>query len=420
MRKSLFALENDDSLNNPAEMEVSGEEGEAAAALTEAGDDASEIAEVAEAASEGTEAADQLGQVEELVEDAVENGEGLDPVAAEAVRISVEAICGRIGANPRAVYSLYATENFQSASSRKANSRIALEGIGEFLKNLYEKIKAALTNMWAKIKAFWAKHISTLGRVKKALEAMKAKVAASSGKIDGRAQLDEAPSSMVDAFAGKGAINATVVGKFIAAHKAMNDLTATTSAKITEVNNLAASKPGTGKIAEILSNVKNIELGSNQAPLVNGVYILYEVEKESDTDKVNITVSRNTIDDKEVKRSFIIADKAEVKTALDEALGVINITIKSRDLTDKESAAVQKFMQAIGKAVNDLEKSQTANGRTQSEDQKKQVEELRRQLSQVYNANAKWGGIPVEAMNQNIRLAKAVLSFASICLKNYK
>ena len=59
-----------------------------------------------------------MEEVEGLVEDAVENGEGLDPVAAEAVRISVEAICARIGANPKAVYPLYATENFASASSR--------------------------------------------------------------------------------------------------------------------------------------------------------------------------------------------------------------------------------------------------------------------------------------------------------------
>lgn len=420
MRKSLFALENDDSLNTPAEMDVSGEEGEAAAALTETADDAGEITEVAEAASEGTEAADQMQQVEELVQDAVENGEGLDPVAAEAVRISVEAICARIGANPKSVYSLYATENFQSASSRKANSRIALEGIGEFLKNLYEKIKAALNNMWTKIKAFWAKHVSTLGRVKKALEAMKAKVAASSGKIEGRAQLDEAPSSMVDAFAGKGAINASAVGKFIAAHKAMNEETAVTVAKVAEINTKAASNPAASKAGEVLGAIKAVTLGTAAAPLINGVFISYEVEKETDSDKVTITVSRNTIEDKEAKRNLIIADKGELKAALDEALVVINATIKSKDLSDKAEAANQKFLQAIGKAINEVEKSQSSGDKQQTVKEKEEVEELRRQLSQVYNANSKLGVIPVEALNQNIRLAKAVLGFCGICLKNYK
>ena len=185
MRKSLFALENDAEIGD-AEMSVSPEEGQASDAANEASDDMNDIAETAEAVDTGADAGEQLGQVEELVEDAVENGEGLSPVAAEAVRISVEAICARIGANPGSVYSLYATENFQSASSRKANSRIALEGVGEFLKNLYEKIKAALTNMWTKITDFWDKHISTLGRVKKALESMKTKVASSSGKFKDR------------------------------------------------------------------------------------------------------------------------------------------------------------------------------------------------------------------------------------------
>ena len=432
MRKSLFALENDDSMNNAPEMEVSGEEGEAAAALTETGDDGAEITEVAEAASEGTEAADQLGEVEALVEDAVENGEGLDPVAAEAVRISVVAICARIGANPRAVYSLYATENFQSASSRKANSRIALEGIGEFLKNLYEKIKAALSNMWTKIKAFWAKHISTLGRVKKALEAMKAKVSSSSGKIDGRAQVDEAPSSMVDAFAGKGSINTAAIDKFIKAHAGMVTLVGKTTDTIRALTDAAAANPAKAEVTSQLGKMGNVTLGSKSDPLVGGVWIVYEVEKEADTDKVNITVTRENIDDKETKRSLIIADKGEVKTVLDGTLSVINNTVKSKDLSDKSEAAAQKFFQALGKAINELERGQVnrqaspgskgtpASPAGQTTAEKEEVENLRRQLSQIYSLNSKFAAQPVEMISQNIRLAKAVLGFSAICLKNYK
>lgn len=422
MRKSLFALENDDSMNNAPEMEVSGEEGEAAAALTETGDDGAEITEVAEAASEGTEAADQLGEVEALVEDAVENGEGLDPVAAEAVRISVEAICARIGANPRAVYSLYATENFQSASSRKANSRIALEGIGEFLKNLYEKIKTALSNMWTKIKAFWAKHISTLGRVKKALEAMKTKVSSSSGKIEGRAVIDEAPSSMVDAFVGTGSLNTSAVEKYIAAHAASTKTSAVNNAEIATYNSAAeklAAKAGLAPAAA--TNRRNdtvnkfTDLGGKDAPLVGGVYIVYEVEAaDSDEDKVNVTVTRETIDNKETKRTFVIAGKDEVKSVLGETLTVINETIKVKDSSDKLETSLNKFMQAIGKTVNEKEKKDS------SEQDKEATKTLRNQLAQTYSLNSKMASQSIEMLNMNIRLAKAVLGFSAICLKNYK
>lgn len=421
MRKSLFALENDDNLDNAAEMEVSGEEGEAAAALTETGDDTGEIAEVAEAASEGTEAADQLGQVEELVEDAVENGEGLDPVAAEAVRISVEAICARIGANPRSVYSLYATENFQSASSRKANSRIALEGIGEFLKNLYEKIKAALSNMWTKIKAFWAKHISTLGRVKKALEAMKTKVSSSSGKIEGRSVIDEAPSSMIDAFAGTGSLGAAAVSKYVEAHAGYTKSSAQNNASITGFNTAAANinaNPGgrNNAATQVRDAFKNFhDLGDKTRPLVGGVYIVYEVEaNDSDEDKVTVTVNRETIDNKETKRTFVIAGKDEVKDILTKTLTVINETIKVKDSSDKLETSLNKFLQAVSKTINEKEKGDTTEKDTEN------TKALRNQLTQTYSLNSKLGSQSIEMLNMNIRLAKAVLGFSALCLKNYK
>lgn len=420
MRKSLFALENDDSMNNAAEMEVSGEEGEAAAALTETGDDASEIAELAEAASEGTEAADQMGEVEALVEDAVENGEGLDPVAAEAVRISVEAICGRIGANPRSVYSLYATENFQSASSRKANSRIALEGIGEFLKNLYARIKAALTKMWEKIKAFWAKHISTLGRVKKALEAMKTKVGSSSGKIEGRSVIEEAPSSMVDAFAGKGTINTAVVEKFIKSHEAASKEVNYTSDGIKGVNDAVAATKTTFDIGVIFSKFKTHTLGTEAEPLVGGVWIEYEIEKESDSDKATVNVTRNNIDDKETKRQLTLTDKAEVKSLLDKTLVIINATIKSKELSDKADAAAQKFLQSMEKTVNEIEKDASNKQGGANTSDEETIKKLRNMMGQMYLLNSKLGTQPVEMLNQNIRLAKAVMGYSALCLKSYK
>ena len=413
MRKSLFALENDGEVGD-VEMSVSPEEGQIADAGNEVGDDLGEITEVAEAVNTGADAGEQLGEVEALVEDAVENGDGLSPVAAEAVRISVEAICARIGANPRAVYSLYATENFQSASSRKANSRIALEGVGEFLKNLYEKIKAALKNMWTKIKEFWNKHISTLGRVKKALEAMKTKVTSSSGKIKGSSQMEEAPSSLVNAFAGKGAINTTAIDKFIKAHVAMVALAADTSEKISDLNKVATAKVNSFDVVTALNKLEPFTLGSSAEPLIGGVWIDYDVEKETDTDKVTVTVTRETIDEKETKRSLIIADKGDVKAVLDSTLKIINDTIKSKDLSDKAEDASNKYFQALGKAIDKFEKDFS------NLDIKSRVETRRRQLSQIYALNSKLGVVPVEMMLQNIRLAKAVMGYASVCLKNYK
>lgn len=410
MRKSLFALENE-AVIEETEMSVTPEEGQAAGAYTEASDDMQEIEETAEAVETGADAGEQLGQVEELVEDTVENADGLTPVAAEAVRISVEAICARIGANPRAVYSLYAAENFQSASSRKASSRIALEGVGNFLKDLYEKIKAALKNMWVKITAFWDKHISTLGRVKKALEAMKAKVSASSGKFEGRSQLDEAPSSLVDAFIGTGVLNVGAIDKFIKTHAAATGTSEEVTSKVTAFNAVINQSVLTigGKNSPVTGIFKEKNLGTPEAPLVGGTHIHYAVEGGEDSeDPVNIVTTRETVSDKETKRALILADKGEVKNLLDSTLRIINETIKIKNSVVKLQEATTKMLNGFDKAI--------VNADPSGEGYKTQ----RAALSKAYKVNSKAGMVSGEMLTQNIKLAKAVMGYASICLKNYK
>lgn len=418
MRKSLFALENVDTLVDGVEMDISPEEGEAADVLNDVSEDGNDIAEMAEAVSEGSEAAGQMEEVEALVEDVAENGEGLDPVAAEAIRISVEAICARVGANPKAVYSLYATENFTSASSRKANTRIALEGVGEFLKDLYAKIKAALSKMWEKVKAFWAKHVSTLGRVKKALDSMKTKVASSTGKFKDRADIEQAPGAMVDAFPGKGTISAASIMKFVEAHVTMTTTVGEVVSKISDVNAKATESAASKSIESVEALVKTIDsglakkkLGTSDAPMVGGVYISYEVDvSDAKEGVVSITQDRQVIDDKESKVTLVMADKGALKNLLDKTVGVINETIKIKDKSAKSEESVKKMMDALGKAINDITTGDNADD----------VKVLRNVMKAAHQYNAKVAGVNVEILSQNIRLAKGVLGFAALSLKNYK
>ena len=230
-----------------------------------------------------------MEQVEELVEQAAEEGEGLDPVAAEAVRIAVEAICARVGANPKSMYALYATENFQSASSRKANTRFALEGVKEFLQDLWKKIKAALSNLWSKVKAFWEKHVSSLGQVKKALESMKKKVSASSGKFEGQGFVEKAPGFILSSFPVQdGDVTKEDITKVIAAHgkaEASKEVAVVAAAATTEVGKSAkkASK-ATGVAtesadvdAQLAKYTGAKTYGSKEAPLVGGIHIVWDV-----------------------------------------------------------------------------------------------------------------------------------------------
>ena len=417
MRKSLFALENIGDITNTAGVDISPEEGDTASVSIDVSDDLESIAEQADAVNVGTDAAGQLEQVQDLITDANENGGGLDPVAAEALRIAVEAICSRVDADPKVVYSLYAAENFQASSTRKANSGYALEGVGQLAKDFYAKVKAVLSSMWAKINAFWAKHISSLGRVKKALESMKSKVASSSGKFEGRAQLDEAPSMLVDTFPGKGRLNKAAIDKFVAVHRSATEEAQAITSAITTFNSDAANVSITTEAEakafrdKVAGKVDGKALGTESSPLVNGVYIEYKIEGDSEEDGFNLVVERNTIGDKDSKREVQLADKGELKTLLDSTLAIINDTIKGKDLSARLNDATIKFLRAAEKKVDQAD--------TDAAD-KAQIKSFRNVLAMSYKANSKLSTVTSEMLSQNLRLAKGVLGYSSLCLKHYK
>lgn len=405
----LFALEDADLEGvGEVELEAAPEVGEVADVETEVVPEVTEVAEIESGVEEGMGAADQLDQVEEVVAQAAE-GEGLEPVAAEAIKIAVEAICARIGANPKAVYSLYASENFQSASSRKANTKYALEGVAEFLKDLWKKIKAALSNLWTKVKAFWDKHVSTLGRVKKALDSMKQKVSASTGKLEKQAYVESAPSGIASAFGfgGKDVLDSSisdVIDAHVEAGKKVEEIMAMGS---------KAAKAAADAIAATQAiDLKNVtgewSLGSANAPLVGGATSVFKIEVEESN--VAVTLERDAVEKGE-KAGVKLVEKAAVTSLLTKTMAVIDADIKAKAGFDKAQTEFTKAMADVEKAIN-----ATANDKASAEAAKPSREAVK----VMYKVNSKIPQISAERVSMDIKLAKGVLGYAGLCLKNYK
>lgn len=401
----LFALEELDEVVTGVEMEVSPEEGEVADVQVDVEQEVGEIESQGDAIDEGISAGDQMEQVEALVEAAAEEGEGLDPVAADAVRVAVEAICARLGANPKSFYALYATENFQSASSRKANTRFALEGVGEFLKDLWKKIKTAINNLWTKVKAFWEKHVSSLGRIKKALESMKGKISESSGKLKDKAYLEEAPAALVEAVGHTGDISIKSFDALIAAHEALLDKSGEV-ATLTQSFNAAAAgdvKDLKAAAAALKSGVKTGKTGV----LVGGTQIDVKYDVDATEGTVVLEIEREQVDRKD-KGGVSLAEKADLKGLVDKMLKVIADNVKFKEKQVKLQESFNKYSLAVEKAINN-------SGASADE-----MKEARTLMKVVYRLNAKAPVFTNEALGLNIRLSKAVLNYSALCLKNYK
>lgn len=92
----------------------------------------------------GIDEAEQVGTVVEEIAGHVEEAEksegGLTNHEAEAISVAVEHLCSRVGYSRRIMPSM---ESFQD--KRQRSTKIALEGLGEFIESIWEAIKSAFT-----------------------------------------------------------------------------------------------------------------------------------------------------------------------------------------------------------------------------------------------------------------------------------
>ena len=406
----LFAMED---INNDVvgEMETTPEMGEAADVQASVDEGVGDMGEATIAIDEGMGAVDQLEQVEQVVETAAE-GEGLDPVAAEAIRIAVEAICARVGADSKKVFNLYAAENFNSASSRKANTKIALEGVGEFLKDMWKKIKAALQRLWEKAREFWDKHVSSLGRIKKALTSAKSNLGNSSGKLKDKAFIEEAPSALMEAFGFKKDISVAEIKNVIKVHNALTDNADKINAEIQYLNSMAEASAHAGKtdIDGMMALVdREFKFGTSNAPMVGGVYITYKFQGDKSEGTLDLDIEREKVD-RESKLGVSLSDKAALQDLIKETIHVIDNTIRYRDKTKKIDEATNKFFVVLEKRIVTLSDSASPED----------VKEMRKIMKMVYKSNAKAPQLNAEILSFNVKLGKAVLGYVALCVKNYK
>ena len=419
----LFAFEEmEENMELTDKVEVSPEELEAVQELPVIQDEAEEVNQHSEAIDEAVEATDDLSEVQEVIEKSIEEEGGLSPVAAEAIRIAVESICARVGASPKTLFSLYAAENYKSSSARLANSKLALEGIGEFIRNLWERIKKSVKNLWEKVVAFWEKHISTLGRMSKVLDRLYEKVGSLTGTAE--EQKVKAPSVLAKDFDWVAEIDANVIKDTIARHI---EFTAKLSAfEKASVENKKAFKDMVekfkpeeleqhkAKAEEFVKKLEELSFGSEEKPLVTGVYYEVEVELEKE--------------DGELFSAFNIK-REEAKEVEEHELKVLAVN-EMRDLIKAAKVLVVKTMD-VKKAVADAKKSLTETIASVDKlvekvekEAKEEHEEIKKQFKALVGIfskfQASYARFMSDVISLNTRAANSVIVAVNASAKEYK
>lgn len=198
----------------------------------EVADQAAEVDELNTAVEEAEADAETLGEIQETLAETVEGGEGVDETTAEVAEIAVEAICARLGIRSTTSV-LPALESFGSKSSRVTATRVAVEAIGDKIKQIWEAIKKGFLLVWQRIKDFFAKFFANSDKVKKLAEALKEKVkkqekaspkagkikfgGASALNVDGKVDMGslEAILGNHDSLTGQMLASTDIIGKLV-------------------------------------------------------------------------------------------------------------------------------------------------------------------------------------------------------------
>lgn len=137
------------------------------AAADEAND---EVEAVAADVEELEEIETGLESIAGALDSSLETG-GIDPVAAKFAHLAVDAHMSRVGLESS--QAMPALEDFAGETSAEASTKVAIEGIGDTLKKIWDAIKLAAKKVMESISDFFAKMFSSLESFKKKVEGLK-------------------------------------------------------------------------------------------------------------------------------------------------------------------------------------------------------------------------------------------------------
>lgn len=410
---------------------------DAAATTEEVGD----IAEKAEAIDDAGEAADDLEEVHDVIATSIEEEGGLSPVAAEAIRIAVKSICGRVGASPTRLYSVYASENFASASSRAANSRMAMESVGEFLAGLWAKIKESIQSLWEKIKEFWNTHFAKTGRMTKELEAMQRRVAGLKKERPSGKTVLELSGGLANSFGAESEVNASTVGSVLDRHVSYsNKLNGVgpvfadvkkIAKKLEETSEVSAKQDAISELAEDITAKFSDLATAEHAELVGGKKVIVSAEAKTE-DKEEFIVPDITIGQAELKEkvSFTVLAKNEMGTVLKKAMSVNDSTVGIKKAIEAASKEIKDTVAILDKVVKGQEKAASVS--TEADDQaakkdkgvaeeaKKQLKLTRATIRGFNKLNTKFGKLSTEVVSLNFRAIDSAVALVNVSLREYK
>lgn len=443
--RNIISMEDGDYEDvSPEAAEGAVDEVEAVEAADEITSETEVMDEYSEELDETVEDVQELEETQEVLETALENPdyEGLDEVSAEMIGQRLRNLSKRRGFDVDHVAGAFSKESFNTRTSgRRRKTEIAVEGIKDAIISMWERIKKAIKAVWQAIKDFWKKHISTMGRLLKALEKTKKRARDVNGAPTGEAP--KPSSGLQKAFYTKsgGSISASVISEIGKRQDTATEASIAILNGVTDAVSTIVEKSGDENqftlqfISDTFKLGKNIgtdRANDSNAITLSGIFdtyvkghSVYGSENEplvggwfAEIDDSGMSETKKTFefkwDQREVKpsdkKTLSVANKNAMTDLCDNAIQLIKKTQRFGDNFNKASSKYDQAMNKFSQSVSKLDDEADGDTKKALQVAMRLMNDVSRLLPKI---NSKIAGL-------NVTFGKQVISFCNTCMSNYK
>lgn len=345
-----------------APAEIMPESDTMAATMAEVVEAEGEVDAIDASIEEAVEGAEQLEEIAEIAEGSLDNG-GMDETSAELLQAHVESIYDRIGVVKTGKMSL---ESFGTKGTRVQSTKLAIEGMKETAKAVWEKIIAAITTMWNSVSTWFAKLFDANARMAGRAKKIGAAAAEAKGKTAAEAEVS---GGFIKKLAVSGEFDPkSVAGGLVSirdiltknAQETLVVVKAVAAAKTSETIAAAAMAPEMKSVfsEEDTRGAKTKRLLGDKAVFLNGSKVIVDsfdtTAAEVKAEKV-ATAEQGEIAEIAKQATTVATAVAENKKLVDEAAKAMKAftdTIKkfAANTTDETAASMKKAQAAAPKA----------------------------------------------------------------------
>lgn len=406
---------------------------EVEAGAAEVAEDSGDIEDFSGAIDGAQSDTESLGDIQDVMAESVESGEGLSEDAAKISEIAIENICTRLGIRSNRV--MPSLESFGSKNSRLTATKVAMEGVGDKIKEIWLAIKRAFASVWQKIKDFFAKFFQNTEKVKKYAETLKDKASGlKSAKIKENSIKN---SSIANTFNVGGKANLASVESILGNHSNLTNAVLGVKDSLGIVAGLlesglrdeAANLDGVGdaieKIqkslliggsAETKKDKKGESLIGKAGPFVGGEFYsftLYRAKGDGNMD-IEVSFSRDA-PEKKADESVPTLKQAEAVKVCETVIALMNTTDTYKKSQAKIEAINKAYLKTVDAAIglaDTLAKSSDSNTKLTSK-----VNAIRKALTDMNGLSTR---LIVLTPSMNVSAAKTALNYVAASLKQYE